>query len=152
MPLIPASATLAISSLLSLFFQSAIPVRPSIHLSSPSGSISIAGTVDPAAVAATTIAFTVPDVGACTAAEMNPAASPICWPRRTVSPFLTVGVAGAPRCCDMETCSNVDTGIVSIDLSRLSSLLYFGWMPPCDLNRAFTIFMLIHQMFEVRWY
>ena len=76
----------------------------------------------PAAVATAATSLTVPEVGACTAAEIKPAASPMTWPRSTVSPFLTVGVAGLPRCCDMETTSVAGSGISTIGCSAASSL------------------------------
>jgi UDP-N-acetylmuramoyl-L-alanyl-D-glutamate--2,6-diaminopimelate ligase len=43
---------------------------------------------------------TVPETLECTGALINPPASPMSVPTKTLSPFLTVGLAGAPICCE----------------------------------------------------
>lgn len=58
--------------------------------------------------------MTVPEMGVCIGAETNPPASATQSPRRTLSPFFTIGLAGAPICCDTGSTTSAGRGRFSI--------------------------------------
>ena len=70
----------------------------------------IAGAGRPSGVGAASMRSTVPEVGAWTGAEIIPAGSASRWPPPTVSPALTTGTAGAPRCCESEIVNSGGSG------------------------------------------
>ena len=98
-PTMPASPTRAFNAAGSASCQFSNGGSGSAALSSPSLSITTAGSVAPAGPRHVVTSFTVPLVGLWTAAETNPPGSPRSWPRNTWSPFWTTIFAGAPICC-----------------------------------------------------
>ena len=71
-------------------------------------------------------ATTVPLTLECTGALINPAASPIFCPTFTVSPTSTIGLAGAPRCWDMEITTVFGSGNFFRSICSLNSLCSDG--------------------------
>ena len=74
-------------------------------------------------------ARTRPETEACTVA-LRPSASPIFWPRRTVSPGFTRGVQGLPICWSMGITTWAGSGAGDRGAPRESSLRPSGWTPP----------------------
>ena len=74
----------------------------------------------------TSTATTVPLTLECTGALINPAASPIFCPTFTVSPTSTIGLAGAPRCWDMEITTVFGSGNFFRSICSLNSLCSDG--------------------------
>ena len=98
-PTIPAFLTASRISSLEERFQS---IR-GLYLTSSSRksfSMMMLLTISPVTTRLGSIAFTVPDTDEKTGAETNPPASAIIWPLKTLSPLFTIGLAGAPMCCD----------------------------------------------------
>jgi hypothetical protein len=122
MPTMPASETSEISFFGSRLSQSGCGTIVSTHASWPSGSISTASAFAPVAVSASSTDLTVPEVGACTLADRKPPCSPIAWPRSTLSPFLTSGLAGTPRCCSNDTRRRAGNGMAAIGWSAVRRL------------------------------
>ena len=87
----------------------------SAQASRPSVSMRMQGALSPEAwgTGRSSIATTVPELGAWTVALMDPWASPINWPLPTRSPTPTSGLAGAPICCWRGMTSKGDRGAVA---------------------------------------
>jgi hypothetical protein len=68
-------------------------------------------------------------------------------PLETVSPLAFKAVAGAPRCCDIETKSSPGRGSLSIPLSLDRLFLSAGCTPPLEkvalFNTKYTPYLLV---------
>ena len=98
-------------------------------MSSPSFSSTAERTSRPEGWGRGSTARTRPETDACTVA-LRPSASPIFWPRRTVSPGFTRGVQGFPICWSMGMTTWAGRGARDRGTSRESSLRPSGWTPP----------------------
>src|SRR5487761_1931953 len=76
----------------------------------------------------------VPEVGACTGAEITPWLAPISCPFNTLSPTCTTGLAVAPTCCSKGTYRRSGMGKMRIARSAANSLRLSGCTPPRNLN------------------
>jgi hypothetical protein len=74
---------------------------------------------------------------------MKDDAVPIFSPFETLSPTALTGVAGAPRCCDIEITSSPGMGRRSIGCLLERLFMSEGWTPPFVKVASFTTCLLI---------
>ena len=104
--------------------------------SSPLSSVSMtmAGAERPDGVGADgRISFTTPADGAWMSAEISPFWRAIGWYFATWSPTATHGMAGAPRCCDIEIVSMPGSGMRRRGLASAIALESGGCAPPLKM-------------------
>ena len=77
---------------------------------------------------------TMPEVGACTAAEIQPSASPIIWPFSTLSPTCTRGRGVPPMLWCRGTATTEGRGALAMGRVTDLALLVAGLTPPLNLN------------------
>ena len=90
-------------------------------------------TISPVGTLLGSIFLTVPDTDAWIGADTKPPASAIFCPFKTVSPTATIGVAGAPICCDNGYTSSPLGNNSRIGLSFDKSFPSKGWTPPLNV-------------------
>ena len=109
--------------------------------SSPSTATMTAGLMYPDASMALSTFVTVPETDENIGALTNPPASAIIVPTFTLSPLLTIGLAGAPMCWLIGNIACLGSGAGCVALSWLS-LFSSGCMPPILNVRTFIACLL----------
>ena len=104
--------------------------------SSPSTFMITAVRIYPDASMALPTLSTVPETEECIGALTNPPASAIIVPTFTLSPFFTMGFAGAPMCCPIGNTACFGNGAGCVTASLLS-LFSAGCIPPILNVRVF---------------